>query len=176
LIYPIGQGSFSDGMPLGISGTFNFMIVFQAEHNLRLQPFDMLGVGGVFGGSRFSAMPGCLVKSSLIRETTENESANEGYRFGQEEETYNIVAAHGYFGRLIFQFVVFQRSISENEICIDSCSLFCCLHMAIKLIISKLGDFHTMPNLKLRPQTSHLPRYLLLRKWLLLLRITSQHP
>jgi hypothetical protein len=29
----------------------------------------------------------------LIRETTENESANEGYRFGQEEETYNIVAA-----------------------------------------------------------------------------------
>jgi hypothetical protein len=37
LIYPIGQGSFSDGMPLGISGTFNFMIVFQAElksHNL----------------------------------------------------------------------------------------------------------------------------------------------
>jgi hypothetical protein len=26
LIYPIGQGSFSDGMPLGISGTFNFMI------------------------------------------------------------------------------------------------------------------------------------------------------
>jgi photosystem II P680 reaction center D1 protein len=39
-----------------------------------------------------------LVTSSLIRETTENESANEGYRFGQEEETYNIVAAHGYFG------------------------------------------------------------------------------
>jgi photosystem II P680 reaction center D1 protein len=31
LIYPIGQGSFSDGMPLGISGTFNFMIVFQAS-------------------------------------------------------------------------------------------------------------------------------------------------
>jgi len=36
-----------------------------------------------------------LVTSSLIRETTENESANEGYKFGQEEETYNIVAAHG---------------------------------------------------------------------------------
>ncbi|KAL7174484.1 hypothetical protein ACSBR2_033687 [Camellia fascicularis] len=28
LIYPIGQGSFFVGMPLGISGTFNFMIVF----------------------------------------------------------------------------------------------------------------------------------------------------
>jgi photosystem II P680 reaction center D1 protein len=47
---------------------------------------------------------GSLVTSSLIRETTENESANAGYKFGQEEETYNIVAAHGYFGRLIFQY------------------------------------------------------------------------
>jgi hypothetical protein len=35
IIYPIGQGSFSDGMPLGISGTFNFMIVFQAEQAVR---------------------------------------------------------------------------------------------------------------------------------------------
>ena len=87
LIYPIGQGSFSDGMPLGISGTFNFMIVFQAEHNILMHPFHMLGVAGVFGGSLFSAMHGSLVTSSLIRETTENESANEGYRFGQEEET-----------------------------------------------------------------------------------------
>jgi hypothetical protein len=43
---------------------------------------------------------GSLVTSSLIRETTENESANAGYKFGQEEETYNIVAAHGYFGRV----------------------------------------------------------------------------
>jgi transportin-1 len=51
LIYPIGQGSFSDGMPLVISGTFNFMIVFQAEHNILMHPFHMLGVAGVFGGS-----------------------------------------------------------------------------------------------------------------------------
>ena len=71
IIYPIGQGSFSDGMPLGISGTFNFMIVFQAEHNILMHPFHMLGVAGVFGGSLFSAMHGSLVTSSLIRETTE---------------------------------------------------------------------------------------------------------
>ncbi|KAL5643357.1 hypothetical protein ACJX0J_000002, partial [Zea mays] len=103
LIYPIGQGSFSDGMPLGISGTFNFMIVFQAEHNILMHPFHMLGVAGVFGGSLFSAMQW---------ETTENESANEGYKFGQEEETYNIVAAHGYFGRLIFQYASFNNSRS----------------------------------------------------------------
>ena len=34
IVDPIGQGSFSDGMPLGISGTFNFMLLFQAGHNI----------------------------------------------------------------------------------------------------------------------------------------------
>ena len=99
-------------MPLGISGTFNYMFVFQAEHNILMHPFHMLGVAGVFGGSLFSAMHGSLVTSSLIRETTEQESHNNGYKFGQEEETYNIVAAHGYFGRLIFQYASFNNSRS----------------------------------------------------------------
>ena len=98
-------------MPLGISGTFNYMLVFQAEHNILMHPFHMLGVAGVFGGSLFSAMHGSLVTSSLVRETTETESQNYGYKFGQEE-TYNIVAAHGYFGRLIFQYASFNNSRS----------------------------------------------------------------
>jgi photosystem II P680 reaction center D1 protein len=110
LVYSIGQGSFSDGLPLGISGTFNFMFVLQAEHNVLMHPLHMVGVAGVFGGALFSAMHGSLVTSSLIRETTENESQNCGYKFGQEEETYNIVAAHGYFGRLIFQYASFNNS------------------------------------------------------------------
>ncbi len=38
LVYPFGQGSFSDAMPLGISGTFNYMLVFQAEHNILMHP------------------------------------------------------------------------------------------------------------------------------------------
>lgn len=56
LIYPFGQGSFSDGMPLGISGTFNYMLVFSAEHNILMNPFHMLGVAGVFGGAFAGAM------------------------------------------------------------------------------------------------------------------------
>ncbi|WP_066380836.1 MULTISPECIES: photosystem II q(b) protein [unclassified Anabaena] len=112
LIYPIGQGSFSDGMMLGISGTFNFMIVFSPEHNILMHPFHMIGVAGVFGGALFSAMHGSLVTSTLVKETSEVESANAGYKFGQEEETYNIVAAHGYFGRLIFQYASFNNSRS----------------------------------------------------------------
>ena len=77
-----------------------------------MHPFHMLGVAGVFGGALFSAMHGSLVTSSLIRETTEEVSQNYGYKFGQEEETYNIVAAHGYFGRLIFQYASFNNSRS----------------------------------------------------------------
>jgi photosystem II P680 reaction center D1 protein len=112
VFYPIGQGSFSDGMPLGISGTFNFMLVFQAEHNILMHPLHILGVIGVFGGSLFSAMHGSLVSSTLLSETEYNQSLNSGYSFGQEDETYSISAAHGYFGRLIFQFASFNNSRS----------------------------------------------------------------
>lgn len=35
-----------------------------------------------------------------------------GNKFGQAEETYNIVAAHGYFGRLIFPYAGFNNSRS----------------------------------------------------------------
>jgi photosystem II P680 reaction center D1 protein len=112
IVYPIGQGSFSDGMPLGISGTFNFMLVFQAEHNILMHPFHILGVCGVFGGSLFSAMHGSLVTSSLIAETAGDSSLNAGYSFGQISETYNISSAHGYFGRLIVQFASFNNSRS----------------------------------------------------------------
>jgi photosystem II P680 reaction center D1 protein len=55
-------------------------------------------------------MHGSLVTSSIIKETTDEVSQNYGYKFGQEEETYNIVAAHGYFGRLIFQYASFNNS------------------------------------------------------------------
>jgi photosystem II P680 reaction center D1 protein len=109
-VYRIGQGNFSEGMPLGISGTFNFMLMFQAEHNIVMHLFHQLGVAGVFVGSLFFAMHNSLVTSSLIHETTENKSANYGYKFGQEEETYNIVAGYGYFGRFIFQYSTFNNS------------------------------------------------------------------
>ncbi|KAL5645913.1 hypothetical protein ACJX0J_004991 [Zea mays] len=59
---------------------------YLAEHNILMHPFHMLGVAGVFGGSLFSAMHGSL--------------------------TYIFVAAHGYFGRLIFQYASFNTSRS----------------------------------------------------------------
>jgi len=114
ITYPIGQGSLSDGMPLGISGTFNFMLVFQAEHNILMHPLHMFGVLAVFGGSLFSSMHGSLVTGTLVysKSSKSGESLNLGYSFGQVVETYSICSAHGYFGRLIFQYASFNNSRS----------------------------------------------------------------
>ncbi|MEM9905958.1 MAG: photosystem II q(b) protein [Cyanobacteria bacterium P01_D01_bin.44] len=102
LVYPIGQGSFSEGMPLGVAGTFHFMLALQAQHNVLMHPFHMLGVAGIFGGALLSALHGSLVTASLVRETSELESTNAGYRFGQQEATYNLLAGHiGFLGRLL---------------------------------------------------------------------------
>lgn len=111
LVYPIGQGSFSEGLPLGITGTFHFMFAFQADHNIMMHPLHMIGVAGVFGGALLSATHGSLVTASLIRETSELESANVGYQFGQQETTYNLMAGHaGYLGRLLIPSLAFRNS------------------------------------------------------------------
>lgn len=110
LIYPIGQGSFSDGLPLGIVGTFNFMLAVQAEHNILMHPFHMLGVAGVFGGALLSALHGSLVTSTLIRQNSENESPNAGYKFGQPKMTYKYLAGHSSFlGRLLIPWFASQN-------------------------------------------------------------------
>lgn len=102
LVYPIGQGSFSEGLPLGIAGTFHFMLGFQADHNILMHPCHMLGIVGVLGGALLSMMHGALVTSTLIRTVTEEESINAGYKFGQRDRTYNYLAGHyGFLGRVL---------------------------------------------------------------------------
>lgn len=102
LIYPIGQGSFADGLPLGIAGTFHFMLAFQADHNILMHPLHMLGVAGVFSGALLSSLHGSLVTSTLIRQTDENESINAGYQLGQPKFTYKYLAGHhSFLGRLL---------------------------------------------------------------------------
>ncbi|OUC14084.1 MAG: Photosystem Q(B) protein 1 [Alkalinema sp. CACIAM 70d] len=110
LVYPIGQGSFSDGLPFGISGTFHFMLAFQADHNILMHPFHMLGVTGIFAGAILAALHGSLVTSSIVRQTSESESAAVGYRFGQPQVTYNYNASHsGFLGRLLLPSLASQN-------------------------------------------------------------------
>ncbi|MBF2016189.1 MAG: photosystem II q(b) protein [Rivularia sp. T60_A2020_040] len=92
LVYPIGQGGFCEGMPLGISGTFYFMFKLQAEHNFLMNPFHMIGVVGVLGGAFLSAMHGSLVTSTL----------NFPREHRHKQSSYNFMAAHNYLGRLLW--------------------------------------------------------------------------
>jgi photosystem II P680 reaction center D1 protein len=102
LVYPIGQGSFSEGLPLGITGTFHFMLGFQADHNILMHPFHMLGVAGVFGGALLGSLHGSLVSSTIFRQNPETDSPNTGYEFGQSRTTYHFLAGHyGFLGRLL---------------------------------------------------------------------------
>lgn len=110
LIYPIGQGSFSAGMPLGISGTFNFMFLFQSDHNILMNPFHMLGVAGVLGGAFLSAMHGSMVTSTLYAKTNPHQSVNAGYKFGQREPTYSFRSAQRYLWRLFWHRASFPNS------------------------------------------------------------------
>ena len=57
-------------------------------------------------------MHGSLVTSSVLAESAGDLSLNIGYNFGQVHETYSISAAHGYFGRVIFQYASFNNSRS----------------------------------------------------------------
>ncbi len=111
LIYPIGQGSFSEGLPLGISGTFYFMLSFQAAHNILMHPLHILGVAGVFAGAFFAALHGSLMTSTIIRKTRENEPHTTGYKFGQKEKNNSFaVGYYGYLGRLLIPALATRNS------------------------------------------------------------------
>ncbi|MEO1372772.1 MAG: photosystem II q(b) protein [Cyanobacteria bacterium J06635_10] len=109
LVYPIGQGGFCEGMPLGISGTFYFMFKLQAEHNFLMNPFHMIGVVGVLGGAFLSAMHGSLVTSTLIRKTSQNKLVNCDSKVVKKESTYNLMAAHNYLARLAWHRLSFTN-------------------------------------------------------------------
>ncbi|MBE7379951.1 MAG: photosystem II q(b) protein [Leptolyngbya sp. SIO1E4] len=110
LIYSLGQGSFASGMPLGISGTFTFMLQFQADHNILANPFHQLGVIGVFGGSLMCAAHGSLVTSALIRTDAETASSRPVLRDGQP--TYSFERVQDSQQKLLWPGVSFKTSRS----------------------------------------------------------------
>ena len=70
----------------------------------------MLGVAGVFGGSLFSAMHGSLVtSSSSVRRLKLSPRTMPQVRSRRDLQHRR---AHGYFGRLIFQYASFNNSRS----------------------------------------------------------------
>ncbi|MEM8810617.1 MAG: photosystem II q(b) protein [Cyanobacteria bacterium P01_G01_bin.38] len=103
LIYPIGQGSFSSGMPLGISGTFTFMLQFQADHNILANPLHQLGVIGVFGGALFCAAHGSLVTSALIRQSDPVSTLLRQSELRRSNQTYSFNHIQAYQHKLFWR-------------------------------------------------------------------------
>ena len=112
LIYPVGQGSFASGMPLGISGTFNFMLHFQADHNILANPFHQLGVIGVFGGALLCAAHGSLVTSAVIRHSADGAIGSKSPR--PKGRTYSFEHIQTYQQKLFWQGLSFKSSRSVH--------------------------------------------------------------
>ena len=124
LVYPFGQGSFSDGMPLGISGTFNFMFVFQAEHNILMHPFHMAGVAGMFGGS--SLQCNARFSSYFIfnqRDNRERDLKTMAISLDKKRKHITSLQLMATSVDLIFQYASFNNSRSLTLLlsCISSC-------------------------------------------------------
>ena len=71
LVYPFGQGSFSDAMPLGISGTFNYMLGIPGRAQHPYAPLPHARRGWCLRWFTVLCHARFLVTSSLVRETTE---------------------------------------------------------------------------------------------------------
>ncbi|MEO1068686.1 MAG: photosystem II q(b) protein [Cyanobacteria bacterium J06638_6] len=112
LIYPVGQGSFSSGMPLGISGTFTFMLQFQADHNILANPFHQLGVIGVFGGSLLCAAHGSLVTSAVIRQGNCPSGWKKPVWAVRPNQTYSFDHAQAHQEKLLWKGMKFKDSRS----------------------------------------------------------------
>ncbi|MGC1305737.1 MAG: photosystem II q(b) protein [Phormidesmis sp.] len=105
VIYPLGQGGFASGMPLGISGTFTFMMQFQADHNILANPLHQAGVVGVLGGAMLCAVHGSLVTSTIIRPRQ-----NQGNSARRKDKTYSFEHAQSYQRRLFWNGAQFNSS------------------------------------------------------------------
>ena len=111
LVYPVGQGGFASGMPLGISGTFTFMMQFQADHNILASPLHQMGVIGVLGGAMLCAVHGSLVTSTWLRPSAPLPASKKDKKEADKKrQTYSFEHAQNYLQSLFWKGVRFNSS------------------------------------------------------------------
>ncbi|MEL7334026.1 MAG: hypothetical protein AAFN12_17395 [Cyanobacteria bacterium J06560_2] len=116
LVYPVGQGGFASGMPLGISGTFTFMMQFQADHNILASPLHQMGVIGVLGGAMLCAVHGSLVTSTLLRQPARASSEKDA-KLGQPSGKKSALktGAYSFEHAQIYQQSLFWKGVRFNR-------------------------------------------------------------
>jgi photosystem II P680 reaction center D2 protein len=99
LVYPLGQASWFFAPSFGIAAIFRFLLFIQGFHNWTLNPFHMMGVGGILGGALLSAIHGATVENTLFRDG-EASTTFRAFSPTQTEETYSMVTANRYWSQI----------------------------------------------------------------------------
>jgi photosystem II P680 reaction center D2 protein len=99
LMYPLGQSGWFFAPSFGVAGIFRFILFFQGFHNYTLNPFHMMGVGGVLGGALLCAIHGATVENTLFRDTRSFNTFG-GFSPTQAEETYSMVTANRFWSQI----------------------------------------------------------------------------
>jgi photosystem II P680 reaction center D2 protein len=99
LVYPLGQASWFFAPSFGIAAIFRFLLFIQGFHNWTLNPFHMMGVGGILGGALLSAIHGATVENTLFRDG-EAYTTFRAFSPTQTEETYSMVTANRYWSQI----------------------------------------------------------------------------
>jgi photosystem II P680 reaction center D2 protein len=96
LIYPLGQSSWFFAPSFGIAPIFRFLLFLQGFHNWTLNPFHMMGVGGILGGALLSAIHGGTVINTIYQDGGAY-STFRAFSPTQPEETYSMLTANRFW-------------------------------------------------------------------------------
>jgi len=93
-IYPLGQSSWFFAPSFGIAAIFRFLLFLQGFHNWTLNPFHMMGVGGILGAGLLSAIHGGTVINTIYQDGILY-TTFRAFSVNHPWETYSMVIALG---------------------------------------------------------------------------------
>jgi len=99
LMYPLGQSSWFFAPSFGIAAIFRFLLFLQGFQNWTLNPFHMMGVGGILGGALLSAIHGATVINTIYQDGGAY-TTFRAFSPTQPEETYSMVTANRFWSQI----------------------------------------------------------------------------
>ena len=104
LMYPLGQSSWYFAPSFGIASIFRFLLLLQGFHNWTLNPFHMMGVGGILAGALLSAIHGATVMNTIYYDAAVQDARAYGtfraFSPTQPEETYSMLTANRFWSQI----------------------------------------------------------------------------
>ena len=98
-IYPLGQSSWFFAPSFGIAAIFRFLLFLQGFHNWTLNPFHMMGVGGILGAGLLSAIHGGTVINTIYQDGILY-TTFRAFSVNHPWETYSMVTANRFWSQI----------------------------------------------------------------------------